>query len=1078
MNGLGSISSANISKRYQGLKTKNAITAEKPVKPAEGNELARSLIEKQRMIENDIPGVEIDTLIFKTMSAEEIKARAVVKCDNPEQEGPGTVRDQRLGPRHRNEQCATCMLNLEKCPGHFGYIEVPPLPTPDQDFLQMIINTASVVCQNCGGLLFTEDDVKRNGLHKLSFKNRLLSLRELCAKRKCSYPPEKEGDFPCAQLKGEGAVPIYQTAKKMMQADDYKFPYTWPGKDKTVEYRTPEEMLGILDNITNRDAELIGYSEGSHPRDLIITALPVIPYIARPDMFQGDRYLKDDITREYRDIIKESNRYFKTETSLAEREKLLRSIYGRIRKLFRSETKKGEKGKEFSDFRRRVQGKEGIIRSHLMGKRVDFVGRTVAGPGNYLRVDEIGVPREMAAKLSVPVTCTEYNKEELQAEYDAGRVLYIDMSQGKFKGTRAVINDLFRSLHPNYQIKVRERVHRQLRNGDIILVNRYPSLHKPSIMAGYTKIISTRNIQINLSLTTPLHADFDGDELNIHVPQTIEAIAEATHILNVANVIMSDETARPMMGIVYDALAILYILTRNEEEELLRHEENRDYETFVDSWNADIIQQGKNIPKDSYAEWKKEKDAEFDRLKKQRKEEMEKARKKRASEYAGSDAEYNRYTENLPETLKEQLRQGERMRQRYTQAESRLTDLRRRFNLGDISLKATVQQAEQEDNEAKRELDRVIAETIANPDYQKLESLGARVGLVDRILYNNAIMAVADRPQIATLNRRLQTQGVPIYTKRGIVSAAFPESFYYRAKGVVIRDGILISGSLGKDTLGTKEGSIIAEMYIQLGQRATVDFMSDVQLISNNLSSDMGFSIGISDCFPDNPQEFREKLDAAVAEAKVKVVSLTGRPKNEFEAAKQEARIKSALDVAKDVSQKNVTVSTNPNNAFIVMANSGSKGTALNFTMAASILGQQNLNGERMATPLPGKRSLPLFDLNDTSPEARGFCINSFMSGLTAPEFFFHNTAGREGLVDTSVNTAKTGDLQHRIVKATEDAHIIQGGVRDSSHYLIMPIYGEDGFNISKLASNKIRGKIEKLPFDLDQMLNQINETF
>ena len=131
-------------------------------------------------------------------------------------------------------------------------------------------------------------------------------------------------------------------------------------------------------------------------------------------------------------------------------------------------------------------------------------------------------------------------------------------------------------------------------------------------------------------------------------------------------------------------------------------------------------------------------------------------------------------------------------------------------------------------------------------------------------------------------------------------------------------------------------------------------------------------------------------------------------------------------------------------NSPLLMAMCGSKGSLINVSQMVACVGQQSIRGERVPDGF-GDRTLPHFDHKEKSPHAKGFVENSFYSGLTTTEFFFHTMAGREGLLDTAVKTAETGYMQRRLVKALEDlvSHY-DGSVRNSCGDVIQFIYGDD----------------------------------
>ena len=140
-------------------------------------------------------------------------------------------------------------------------------------------------------------------------------------------------------------------------------------------------------------------------------------------------------------------------------------------------------------------------------------------------------------------------------------------------------------------------------------------------------------------------------------------------------------------------------------------------------------------------------------------------------------------------------------------------------------------------------------------------------------------------------------------------------------------------------------------------------------------------------------------------------------------------------------------------NSFNVMSNSGAKGSTFNIAQITGMLGQQFVQGKRMPESISdGHRSLPYFPEDSLDPVARGFCENSFLTGLRPCELFFHQSGGREGLTDTAIKTADTGAMHHRVVKALEDVKIYKdGSARNAFGVIFQYSYGEDGFGAGML---------------------------
>ncbi|MCL5272629.1 MAG: hypothetical protein M1486_04905, partial [Gammaproteobacteria bacterium] len=798
---------------------------------------ARARQKEQQLILSEIESVE-----FNLFTTEEIDALAVVNVTSPEKEGPGTVRDLKMGPHSESIPCDTCSSDIRGCPGHFGKIILPKLMHPLA--VSNIILVLSCVCNTCGRLLVTKEEIDRAGITRMSGVKRLQAIKDLVSKlkRNCDKFANVSNIQKC------DPNPVYSSLRE--NKDDYRLAYTYPNREKKTPFVLPPDIpddvpgksiYKILDSIPREDAELLGFNE-SHPRDMIMERLIVIPYCARPDLFQGDQYYPDDLTTMYIDIVKAVIAYNNPNNSEADRDTHLRSINFKVSHLMKNDGRYNQGGvKIFTDVKKRVQGKTAIVRANIMGKRVNFAGRTVVGPAHYLRVDEVGIPRLMAAKLTRPIRVAEFNRTELQAKFDTGRVKHITMQNGPWAGSRLIVGEIFRQRYPDYQLKIGDIVERMLEDGDMVLINRQPTLHKQNILAVYARIIDDRIVRINLSVTTPLNADFDGDEINIHVPQTIEAYAEAEQLLGIYRNLMSSQTNKPMMGIVYDTLSGAYLLTYAQEE--------------FERIGREIINVGQ----------------------------------KQLQLPVQIEALQNRLNTLQPDS------------DAYRQANKDLTTLT--TELQNIPNMIT-------EYEARRAV------------------VGSRI-LIDPVVFNQAIENVSDAPQYLTLWERLAKYGINPRSGRALISACFPEDFDYNANGIVVREGILISGVLTKDTLGNKDGSIIAEMVKQKGGLITVDFMSDIQFIVRDFLQQHGLSVGIEDCIPDDPN-FRSRIDQIITTATLKVLAISGKPLNKVMAEQQERKILETLDIAKTEGDKIVQKYFHPDNAILIMANSGSKGTVFN----------------------------------------------------------------------------------------------------------------------------------------------------
>jgi len=229
-------------------------------------------------------------------------------------------------------------------------------------------------------------------------------------------------------------------------------------------------------------------------------------------------------------------------------------------------------GRPLKTLSQRLKGKEGRFRSNLSGKRVNFSARTVVSPDPNISINDVGVPIEAARELTVPVKVTAYNYEEVQelvargprpkpgagGKYRPG-VNYVLRADGRrLKVTEMNCEEVAKRLEPGFVVE------RHLMDGDIVLFNRQPSLHRMSMMAHEVKVMPWKTFRVNLSVCPPYNADFDGDEMNMHVLQGEEARAEAKILMRVQEHILSPRFGGPIIGAIHDQITGAYIMTFRE----------------------------------------------------------------------------------------------------------------------------------------------------------------------------------------------------------------------------------------------------------------------------------------------------------------------------------------------------------------------------------------------------------------------------------------------------------------------------------------------------------------------------------
>lgn len=277
-----------------------------------------------------------------------------------------------------------------------------------------------------------------------------------------------------------------------------------------------------------------------------------------------------------------------------------------------------------------------------------------------------------------------------------------------------------------------------------------------------------------------------------------------------------------------------------------------------------------------------------------------------------------------------------------------------------------------------------------------------------------------------------------------------------------IKTGKYIRGQIDKGCMGSTTKGILQRIFNDFGSIKCAEFVDDLQNIVTEYMKTSSFSVGTSDLIANkktndeivqiintqkmNVQNIIDKVHLGIFENNTAYSNM-----NEFE-----TMVNNTLNKATEESGKVGRKSLNKNNRFIMIVESGSKGSLINISQMLCCLGQQNVDGKRIPYGFDS-RTLPHFTKYDDSPEARGFIENSFISGLTAPELFFHAMAGRIGLIDTAVKTSSTGYIQRRLIKGLEDLKVeYDMTVRNSQGKIIQYSYGDDCFDSTKIENQVI----------------------
>lgn len=288
------------------------------------------------------------------------------------------------------------------------------------------------------------------------------------------------------------------------------------------------------------------------------------------------------------------------------------------------------------------------------------------------------------------------------------------------------------------------------------------------------------------------------------------------------------------------------------------------------------------------------------------------------------------------------------------------------------------------------------------------------------------------------------------------------EDFNISNNVLEIRNGKYIRGQIEKSVLGSTTKGVIHRIFNDFGNIAASNFIDDLQNVITEYMKSSSFSVGISDLIAN--KKTQDSIIQIINEKKEEVLSVIDKihlgifenNTSNSNMVEFETRVNNILNTATDKSGKEGRKSLGKDNRFLMIVNSGSKGSLVNISQMISCLGQQNIDGKRIPYGFDN-RTLPHYCKFDDSPAARGFVENSYISGLTAPELFFHAQGGRIGLIDTACKTSSTGYIQRRLIKGLEDLKVeYDMTVRNSKGKIVQFAYGDDGFDSTKVENQII----------------------
>ena len=537
--------------------------------------------------------------------------------------------DPRLGVIDPGLECRTCGSHSGSCNGHFGHIELAA-PVIHVGFTKLIRRLLRSTCRECGKLALTEAerDEFRDRLQRAEELGEdphdvlKAAVRQARKASTCPYCGEPQADIKHEKpttyyevqdvLSGDYSERIAAAMQPDEEADD---PGTSPQElaDRTGialdrindimagEFRprkedrreiesaldvdlTEEDMNKLMpsdvrdwfEDIPDEDLEVLGIdAEHSRPEWMILTVLPVPPVTTRPSItLDNGQRSEDDLTHKLVDIIRINQRFMENREAGAPQliiEDLWELLQYHVTTFVDNEISgtppaRHRSGRPLKTLSQRLKGKEGRFRGSLSGKRVNFSARTVISPDPTLSLNEVGVPDRVAKEMTQTLNVTERNVEEARQYVRNGPEAhpganYVRRPDGRrLKVTEKNCAELAEKVEAGWE------VNRHLVDGDIVIFNRQPSLHRMSIMAHEVVVMPYKTFRLNTVVCPPYNADFDGDEMNMHALQNEEARAEARVLMRVQEQILSPRFGGNIIGAIQDHISGTYLLTHSNPQ--------------------------------------------------------------------------------------------------------------------------------------------------------------------------------------------------------------------------------------------------------------------------------------------------------------------------------------------------------------------------------------------------------------------------------------------------------------------------------------------------------------------------------
>ena len=513
---------------------------------------------------NEINFSKIIAIQFSILSPEEIINGSVAKITSRETKPViGGIFDPRMGVLDRGMTCPTDGLDNIQTPGYFGHIQLAR-PVFYIQYLNIVINVLRCICFKCSKLKLSKE--KHKHILNWTAEERWKYIFALSNKiNRCGE--DNENGCGCLQpfkIKKEGLATIIAEWKNTSSNKEDEI-------QNIVIKVTPEMFIKIFKRISDEDVSFMGFSPiWSRPDWMICQVLSVPPPAVRPSVkHDSQQKSEDDLTHILINIIK-SNKTLQDKINNNAPANIIDDWTTVVQyyiatmvdnKIPGVAAVAQRSGRPLKSIKERLNGKSGRMRGNLMAKRVDYSARSVITADSNISIKELGIPMKIAKNITKPVIVNSYNKNYLTKLVQNGPDIYPGAKILERKNGESIT---LRYVDRNSIIlEDGDKVHRHMMDGDPVIFNRQPTLHRMSMQCHIARVMEIGDtFRLNVAVTKPYNADFDGDEMNLHMPQDIESDAELLNLAAVPFNIISPANNSPIIGIFQDSMLGSYLFTR------------------------------------------------------------------------------------------------------------------------------------------------------------------------------------------------------------------------------------------------------------------------------------------------------------------------------------------------------------------------------------------------------------------------------------------------------------------------------------------------------------------------------------